>query len=150
MGSLLSAVSSRRTAVPRQRRGHPDVGRYSFVTADPFDWLYDASKRGERESDPVRPLANPPDRLTAIETIAGLPPFQGGAAGLFGYDLCHHIERLPRPRCDDSRRRTWRSASMIGSSRSTSPAAGMDHLDRPAGDRAGDDDGVALADASTT
>ena len=30
-------------------------------------------------------------RITAIE---GLPPFQGGAAGLFGYDLCHHIERI--------------------------------------------------------
>ena len=35
------------------------------------------------------------------EPVAGLPPFQGGAAGLFGYDLCHHIERLPRPRHDE-------------------------------------------------
>jgi para-aminobenzoate synthetase component 1 len=35
------------------------------------------------------------------ESIAGLPPFQGGAAGLFGYDLCHHIERLPRPSRDE-------------------------------------------------
>ncbi len=33
--------------------------------------------------------------------MPGLPPFQGGAAGLFGYDLCHHIERLPRPRRDE-------------------------------------------------
>jgi para-aminobenzoate synthetase component 1 len=35
------------------------------------------------------------------EPVPGLPPFQGGAAGLFGYDLCHHLERLPRPRCDE-------------------------------------------------
>ncbi|HZY85318.1 MAG TPA: aminodeoxychorismate synthase component I, partial [Gemmataceae bacterium] len=34
-------------------------------------------------------------------SVAALPPFQGGAAGLFGYDLCHHIERLPRPRLDE-------------------------------------------------
>jgi para-aminobenzoate synthetase component 1 len=35
------------------------------------------------------------------ESAPGLPPFQGGAAGLFGYDLCHHLERLPRPRQDE-------------------------------------------------
>ncbi|MEO5374671.1 MAG: aminodeoxychorismate synthase component I [Alphaproteobacteria bacterium] len=28
---------------------------------------------------------------------AHLPPFQGGAVGLFGYDLARHLERLPRP-----------------------------------------------------
>src|SRR5262249_25183333 len=36
-----------------------------------------------------------------LEPGAGLPPFQGGAAGLLGYDLCHHLERLPRPRFDE-------------------------------------------------
>src|SRR5262249_43057299 len=35
------------------------------------------------------------------ETVPGLPPFQGGVAGLFGYGLCHHIERLPRAGCDE-------------------------------------------------
>ena len=30
-----------------------------------------------------------------------MPPFQGGAAGVFGYDLCHHLERLPRRRFDE-------------------------------------------------
>jgi para-aminobenzoate synthetase component 1 len=33
--------------------------------------------------------------------LAELPPFQGGAAGLFGYGLCHHVERLPRPGRDE-------------------------------------------------
>jgi para-aminobenzoate synthetase component 1 len=36
-----------------------------------------------------------------MEPVKELPPFQGGAAGLFSYDLCHHIERLPRPQHDD-------------------------------------------------
>jgi para-aminobenzoate synthetase component 1 len=87
---------------------HPTLGRYSFITADPFEWI---RSRGERlvasgssspvdDTDPFRFLA---DRLTRwrSEPVAGLPPFQAGAAGLFGYDLCHHVERLPRPRFDD-------------------------------------------------
>src|SRR5262249_782710 len=50
--------------------------------------------------DPLQLLAEHLDRFHA-ETLPGLPPFQGGAAGLFGYDLCHHLERLPRPRYDE-------------------------------------------------
>jgi para-aminobenzoate synthetase component 1 len=71
-------------------------GGYSFITADPFAWL---TSRG-REDNPFPRLAEGLARWRT-ETIAGLPPFQGGAAGLFGYDLCHHIERLPRPRFDE-------------------------------------------------
>jgi para-aminobenzoate synthetase component 1 len=70
--------------------------RYSFVTADPFDWL---SSRG-RSDNPFPRLAEWLNRYRA-ENVPGLPPFQGGAAGLFGYDLCHHIERLLRPRFDE-------------------------------------------------
>src|SRR5439155_23749037 len=70
-------------------------GRFSFVTADPFDWI---CTRGKDDRFP---------RLAAVlnrfrtDSLPGLPPFQGGAAGLFGYDLCHHLERLPRPRFDE-------------------------------------------------
>jgi para-aminobenzoate synthetase component 1 len=71
-------------------------GRYSFVTADPFDWL---STRGGNDN-PFPRLAEWLARYRT-ETVPGLPPFQGGVAGLFGYDLCHHIERLPRPRFDE-------------------------------------------------
>jgi para-aminobenzoate synthetase component 1 len=54
----------------------------------------------ERDADPWLVLAEQMARWRA-ETLPGLPPFQGGAAGLFGYDLCHHLERLPRPRFDE-------------------------------------------------
>jgi para-aminobenzoate synthetase component 1 len=76
---------------------HPDVGRYSFVTAQPFHWMM--AKRGAA-TDPFTALASALAAYRA-ERIPGLPPFQGGAAGLFGYDLCHHIERLPRPPRDE-------------------------------------------------
>jgi para-aminobenzoate synthetase component 1 len=85
---------------------HPPLGRYSFVAADPFDWLHGRGRdivdraNGAREGDPFAALE---ERLRSwhVPSIAGLPPFQGGAAGLFGYDLCHHVERLPRPRHDE-------------------------------------------------
>jgi para-aminobenzoate synthetase component 1 len=74
-----------------------DQGRYSFVTADPFDRLV----ARQSTSDPLCDLADRLARLPFVPAVAGLPPFQGGAAGLFGYDLCHWIERLPRPRFDE-------------------------------------------------
>jgi para-aminobenzoate synthetase component 1 len=76
---------------------HPALGRYSFVMADPFDWL---QARGGQGGDPFAMLRERM-RCWTTETLPGLPPFQGGAAGLFGYDLCHHIERLPRPPRDE-------------------------------------------------
>src|SRR5579884_1420382 len=85
---------------------HPSLGRYSFVSADPFRWL--CLRQGQivdngaerRRLDPFVVLSKQMKQWHS-ETLAGLPPFQGGAAGLFGYDLCHHIERLPRPRHDE-------------------------------------------------
>jgi para-aminobenzoate synthetase component 1 len=87
---------------------HPHLGRYSFVSADPFEWIWSRARHSHlssrktplENSDPWTVLAQ---RLAqySSERVPGLPPFQGGAAGLFGYDLCHHLEKLPRPRCDE-------------------------------------------------
>jgi len=86
---------------------HPGLGRYSFLTADPFDWLLARGrsvragmKAPAREGDPFAVLAERLGRYH-VDARPDLPPFQGGAAGLFGYDLCHHLERLPRPIHDD-------------------------------------------------
>jgi para-aminobenzoate synthetase component 1 len=86
--------------------GPAHLARCSFVTADPFDWLRARGRQvldefnDPKDGDPFAVLA---EKLVGwrVETAAGLPPFQGGAAGLFGYDLCHHVERLPRPRFDE-------------------------------------------------
>jgi para-aminobenzoate synthetase component I len=74
----------------------PRLGRYSFVAADPFDFLFVPSDA----TDGLRLLE---DRLTAWKSIArlDLPPFQGGAAGLLSYDLGRSLERIPAPRCDE-------------------------------------------------
>jgi para-aminobenzoate synthetase component 1 len=85
------------------------LGRYSFVTADPFATLF---VRGEEVFAPAPkryPSGNPFAALAEllapfrVATVPGLPPFQGGAAGLFGYGLSRHVERLPAPRLDEFR-----------------------------------------------
>jgi para-aminobenzoate synthetase component 1 len=75
---------------------HPQLGRYSFVAADPVEWL-----------------AVPADGSNAFEMLAArvailpqtvrskLPPFQGGWAGLFGYELASSLERVPRASLDE-------------------------------------------------
>lgn len=74
-----------------------ELAGYSYITASPFEWL---EFRGHDGLNPFEVLR---DRLSQYKTatIPGLPPFQGGAAGLFGYDLCHWLERLPRSRFDE-------------------------------------------------
>ncbi len=90
----------------------PRLGRYSFVTADPFAFL-----RGEKGSGTFcaehpsgRCRQNVPDPFSRLEKIldenrgtrrADLPPFQGGAAGLFSYDLGRQFEQLPTARFDE-------------------------------------------------
>ena len=73
-----------------------DRGRYSFLAADPFEVLEitDSSQTGLTQLQAL---------LTQYQshTIPGLPPFQGGAAGLLSYDLCHSLERVPASRFDE-------------------------------------------------
>jgi len=73
------------------------LGRYSFVTADPIAWLSSVDDPSRDPFERMREVL----RLHRMATIPGLPPFQGGLAGLWGYGLGHWIETLPRPRIDE-------------------------------------------------
>jgi len=75
-----------------------EVGRYSFVTADPFWFLHAMPKEPNALASLERLLV---ENRTACR--ADLPPFQGGAAGLFSYDIGRWFERLPSPRFDEFR-----------------------------------------------
>lgn len=84
--------------------GPAELARYSYVMAEPFAWLESNARNVffcgvRRDEDPWHTLARQLEDWRR-PTIASLPPFQGGAAGLFGYDLCHWLERLPRHRRD--------------------------------------------------
>ncbi|MCL4202518.1 MAG: anthranilate synthase component I family protein [Pirellulaceae bacterium] len=74
----------------------PQRGRYSFLAADPFEMI-EVPADGR---DGLRQLAARLD-LYRTPSLPDLPPFQGGAAGLFGYDLNRSLERVPPPRFDE-------------------------------------------------
>jgi para-aminobenzoate synthetase component 1 len=75
---------------------HPDRGRYSYVAAAPSEWI--AARAGDRPWGRLRVASRRPARRPAFD---GLPPFQGGYAGLFGYGLGRELERTPRPAADE-------------------------------------------------
>ncbi len=77
---------------------HPVLGRYSFLAADPFDFVQFSADG----SDALAALARRIGQFTAV-SLPELPPFQGGAAGLFGYDLGRSLEIVPPAAVDEFR-----------------------------------------------
>lgn len=73
---------------------HPDA-RYSFIAYDPVEII---TLEDCADTDPFSYVQQRlnfwKDKLQA-QWDPSLPPFQGGAAGLFSYDLGRHIEDLP-------------------------------------------------------
>src|SRR5436190_11852859 len=78
---------------------HPELGRYSYVTADPADILIRPAPADSSED------VFWDDRFDCARVvrpnIPDLPPFIGGWAGLFGYHLGRAFERQPAPRRDE-------------------------------------------------
>lgn len=82
-----------------------DSGRFSFIAIDPFQILQ--SKLGRITVAEISFSGDPFSVLQTqlaqfpLNTHPDLPPFQGGVAGYFSYDLCHHLEELPASPLDD-------------------------------------------------
>jgi para-aminobenzoate synthetase component 1 len=71
------------------------TGRYSFVAADPIRW-WDSPEALEE----IQAIAS---RLASEPANPALPPFQGGLAGMFGYELAPQFERVPTAKWDEFR-----------------------------------------------
>jgi para-aminobenzoate synthetase component 1 len=69
---------------------HPKLGRYSFVAADPIAW-WEATTNG---AEVFASLSQAAANLSG-DWRPDLPPFQGGIAGMFGYELAGAFERVP-------------------------------------------------------
>lgn len=80
---------------------HPALGRYSYLSADPFAVARIAGGQLFWNGAPCAgaPLAALRARLAPLQRTprAGLPPFQGGALGFFAYEFGTCLERLPAP-----------------------------------------------------
>lgn len=74
------------------------VGRYSFLTGDPYRFV--ELSRASYGSDPFVELRRELKQFQ-VAPVAGLPSFQGGAAGLLGYELGQAWERFPTAKQDE-------------------------------------------------
>ena len=74
----------------------PTLGRFSFIAVDPFDTLIAAA-----DDRSVWSKLEATGECFVAPTIPELPPFQGGMAGLFSYELSRTLERLPTPGVDE-------------------------------------------------
>jgi len=90
-------------------KGTEAIARYSFLGSDPYLVLTGKDNRYElrtrdrstvHEGDPFAALAGLL-RASRMPRPEGLPPFFGGAVGLFSYDLVRRFERLPSLAPDD-------------------------------------------------
>ena len=72
------------------------LGRFSFIAADPFQWI-------TRPADGSDALAVALAAMRQYPALPrpDLPPFQGGAAGLFSYDLARSVETVPPAALND-------------------------------------------------
>ena len=74
------------------------VGRFSFLMADPVEtWTLDEAKFGDAPFASLRPVLE----RWHCDSVPDLPPFQGGIAGLMGYELGRCWERAPAARHDE-------------------------------------------------
>lgn len=84
-----------------------NYGRYSYIVFDPFKVLLAKDGQISIDGEPVPSHHNP---LTLLKELLNqmpdphvpeLPPFQGGAAGVFAYDLYQYIEPMPTKCVDE-------------------------------------------------
>ncbi|KDR96582.1 aminodeoxychorismate synthase, subunit I [Peptoclostridium litorale DSM 5388] len=84
------------------------LGRYSFIGFDPEITFKSKDGNVEIEENGIVKTyeANPFDELKRLMKLYEsncdcVLPFIGGAVGYLGYDMCHHVEDLPRTAVDD-------------------------------------------------
>jgi para-aminobenzoate synthetase component 1 len=89
----------------------PDYARYSFIGIDPFLTLSSKGKEvylGDKtlQGNPLLILQQQL-ALYHLPALPDLPPFQGGVAGFFGYDLAQHLEHIPQHAIQNSAVDLW-------------------------------------------
>jgi len=80
-------------------------GRYSFLMLDPFDYLIAKNqsyrtRHSTGQGSPFQKLKESLRQYAFFNELDEDIPFCGGSAGLFSYDLLHHLERIA-PRGED-------------------------------------------------
>jgi para-aminobenzoate synthetase component I len=80
---------------------HPTLGRYSFVAADPVEWLTAPADTSDALALVASRIASLNPQSASRNPQSQLPSFQGGWAGLFGYELGRGLESIPAAPIDE-------------------------------------------------
>lgn len=85
----------------------PQYGRYSYIAVDPFQVLWAKDGQISIDNIPIPSQTNPFLLLKQLlikmpqPSLPDIPPFQGGVAGAFSYDLYQYIENIPAHSVDN-------------------------------------------------
>lgn len=90
-------------------KGPEQIARYSFIGIDPYlvfsakGGTVEIETAGKRTLSSRKPLQRLRELVAAYsqENDPDLPPFQGGAMGMFSYDFVQYLEQLPSAAEDD-------------------------------------------------
>jgi para-aminobenzoate synthetase component 1 len=80
-------------------RSDTRLGRYSFLMADPVD--FEELQTADFGENPFAGMQAVTSSWRTETLPEALPPFQGGYAGLLGYELGEAFEKLPRAKTDE-------------------------------------------------
>jgi len=92
-------------------KGPASISRYSFIGIDPYliftvkDGLNEIEFAGKKTVSFRNPLSRLRELVNSYrqKPVEGLPPFQGGAAGMLCYDFVRYLEEIPGNAVDDLR-----------------------------------------------
>ena len=102
-------VSAGNSILFESLKGPAQISRYSFIGIEPYlafiakDGLVEIVCQGRKTVSFRKPLQRLRELVTAYpqSPVEGLPPFQGGAAGMLSYDFVRYLEKLPDTATDD-------------------------------------------------
>jgi len=109
--TIYPAFAGPRSFLLESVKGPETIARFSFIGFDPCaavrvkDRIIETDSAGALLLSQGDPLGKLGEFLAKYrqQPLPGLPPFQGGVAGLLSYDFVHYIEKLPRTTADDLR-----------------------------------------------
>ncbi len=81
--------------------GPDDTGRYSFLTADPVDSIRCDAGHADGWQVMCEWLTHHLQHSMPATAVSRLPPFQGGIAGLWGYEAARWLEPIGQAAHDD-------------------------------------------------
>ncbi len=107
--SVYRKIRSANSMLLESLKGTDQISRYSFIGIEPYlifiakDSVVEIDCLQKKTYSAQRPLYRLRDIVKAVRQspLQGLPPFQGGAAGMFSYDFVRYFEDLPCHADDD-------------------------------------------------